>query len=76
MVLAMSRPHKHSKTGVYYFRKAVPDDLRAIIGKREEKISLRTKTPAEAKLAYARIAAEVENRWKALRSKPEPLGTM
>ncbi len=62
MVLAMSRLFKHPKTGVYYFRKAVPDDLRAIIGKREEKISLRTKTPADAKLAYAKIAAEVENR--------------
>lgn len=73
MVLAMSRPFKHPKTGVYYFRKAVPDDLRDVIGKREEKISLRTKSPAEARVAYAQIAAEVENRWKALRSKPEPL---
>jgi integrase len=69
----MSRPYKHPKTGVYYFRKAVPDDLRAIIGKREEKVSLGTKVPAEAKIAHAKIAAEVENRWKALRSKPEPL---
>ena len=73
MVLAMSRPFKHPKTGVYYFRKAVPDDLRGIIGKREVKISLGTKNPAEAKTKYAKKAAEVEERWKALRSKPEPL---
>ena len=62
MVLAMSRPFKHPKTGIYYFRKAVPDDLRAIIGKREEKRSLQTKNPADAKVAYAKVATEVENR--------------
>lgn len=73
MVLAMSRPHKHPKTGVYYFRRAVPGDLRAIIGKREEKISLRTKDPAEAKAAYVKVAADVENRWKVLRSAPARL---
>lgn len=69
----MSRPVKHPKTGVYYFRKAVPEDLRALVGKREEKVSLGTKNPADAKLAHARIAEEVEARWKALRSQPEPL---
>jgi integrase len=73
MVLAMSRPTKHTKTGVYYFRKVVPEDLRALVGKREEKISLGTKNPADAKLAHARIAEEVEARWRALRSQPEPL---
>ncbi len=35
MTLATARPSKHPKTGVYRFRKAVPDDLRDIIGKRE-----------------------------------------
>ena len=40
MVLMMSRPQKHLKTGVYYFRRAVPADLRPIIGKREELRSL------------------------------------
>lgn len=69
----MSRPVKHPKTGVYYFRKAVPEDLRALVGKREEKVSLGTKNPADAKLAHARIAEEVEARWRALRSQPEPL---
>jgi hypothetical protein len=55
MVLAMSRPVKHPKTGIYYFRKAVPEDLRALVGKREEKISLGTKNPAEAKLDRCRL---------------------
>ncbi|WP_334317568.1 DUF6538 domain-containing protein [Methylorubrum extorquens] len=35
-----TRPWKHPKTGIYYLRRAVPADLLACIGKREEKISL------------------------------------
>jgi integrase len=73
MVLAMSRPWKHPETGSYYFRKAVPYDLRNIVGKREEKRSLRTKDPTVAKQRHAEVAAEVEREWKAHRSKPEPL---
>lgn len=46
MALSMSRPWKHPKTGIYWLRRGVPDDLRPIIGKREIKLSLKTKTPA------------------------------
>jgi hypothetical protein len=49
MALSMSRPWKHPKTGVYWLRKRIPDDLRPILGKREEKRSLGTKDPAEAR---------------------------
>lgn len=70
MVLMMSRPFKHQKTGVYYFRKAVPDDLRAAVGKREEKRTLRTKDPIEARQRHAEVAAVVERKWQALRSPP------
>jgi len=35
MVLAMSRPWKYPVTHVYYFRKAVPDDLRLVLDKQE-----------------------------------------
>ncbi|ANY78915.1 hypothetical protein BB934_12410 [Microvirga ossetica] len=73
MVLAMSRPFKHPETGSYYFRKAVPEDLRPLIGKREEKRSLRTKDPAVAKQRHAEVTAEVEREWNAYRSKPEQL---
>ena len=48
MALAMARPRKHPKTGVYWLRKRVPDDLRARIRKREEKLTLKTRDPAEA----------------------------
>lgn len=67
MVLSMSRPWKHPTTGVYYYRRAIPDDLRTLIGRREEKRSLNTKDPATAKASHATVAAEVEARWANLR---------
>lgn len=75
MVLSMSRPWKHPKTGVYYFRKAVPKDLRPHFPQSqwEVKKSLKTHDPADAKIKHAQVAAEIEMRWKALRAKPEPL---
>jgi hypothetical protein len=57
MALSMSRPIKHSKTGVYYYRKAVPDDLRAVVGKREWKETLKTKDPAEARRNHVAVAS-------------------
>ena len=53
MPLAMSRPFKHPRSGVYYLRKGVPEDLRELVGKREEKRSLETRDPAEAKRRHA-----------------------
>lgn len=69
----MARPHKHPKTGVYWFRKAVPKDLRGVVGKREEVRTLRTKDPVEARTAHAKVAAEVDKHWRALRSPAETL---
>ncbi|MCC5977556.1 MAG: tyrosine-type recombinase/integrase [Salinarimonas sp.] len=68
MVLAVSSPHKHRKSSVYYFRRVVPADLREAVGKREVMISLRTKDPAEARRKHAEVAAMVEREWQALRS--------
>jgi hypothetical protein len=53
MALAMSRPWKHPKTGVYWLRKRVPGDLHLRVGKREEKRSLKTRDPIEAKRRHA-----------------------
>ena len=66
MVLRMARPVRHPTTGIYQFRKRVPDALRPVLGKREEKISLGTRDPSEAKEAHARVTAEVEARWRQL----------
>lgn len=73
MVLAMARPFKHPKTGVYWFRRVVPKDLREAVGKREFLRSLRTKDPSEARTLHANVAAEVDKHWKALRSPAETL---
>lgn len=63
----MARPWKHPKTGIFWLRRAVPDDLRALVGKREEKQSLQTRDPSEARRLHAVAMAAVEGRWKTLR---------
>jgi hypothetical protein len=73
MPLAMSRPWKHPSSGVFWLRKGVPEDLRKLIGKREEKRSLQTRDPAEAKRRHAEALAEIEARWANLRAGPKAL---
>ncbi|WP_425374854.1 DUF6538 domain-containing protein [Mesorhizobium tamadayense] len=60
MVLAMSRPVKHRKTGVYWFRKRPPADVAALTGRKEVNRTLGTKDPEEAKRKYAEVLAEFE----------------
>jgi hypothetical protein len=60
MPLAMSRPWKHPSSGVYWLRKGVPEDLRKLVGKREEKRSLQIRDPVEAKRRHAEALAEIE----------------
>jgi integrase len=69
----MSRPFKHPKTGVYYYRRVVPEALRALVGKREVRVSLKTKDPREAASRHPAVAAKVTAQWDALRREPEPL---
>jgi integrase len=69
----MTRPWKHPDSGYYWFRKRVPDDLRNLLGKREERFSLGTRDPAEAKRLHALKLAEVEERWSNLRNGKRPL---
>lgn len=52
MPLAMARPWKHPKTGIFWLRRAVPDDLRLLVGKREEKRTLGTRDPTEARIRH------------------------
>jgi hypothetical protein len=68
MALAMARPWKHPKTGIFWLRKRIPDDLRPLLGKHEEKQSLGTRDPNEAKRVHARALAELGERWANLRS--------
>ncbi|WP_246682762.1 DUF6538 domain-containing protein [Methylobacterium sp. WL9] len=73
MALMTPRPWKHLKTASYYLRRAVPLDLRALVGKREEKVTLGTKDPVEAKRLHAVGLMELEQRWAALRAGPRHL---
>lgn len=73
MPLAMSRPWKHPKTGIYWLRKGVPEALRDAVGKREEKLSLQTRDPVEAKKRHAEALADIEKRWANLRTGPKSL---
>jgi integrase len=73
MVLSMSRPWKHPKTSVYWFRKVVPEALRSAVGKTEVRRSLHTKDPREAAFRHTEVAAKVAAQWEALRSGPKPL---
>jgi integrase len=73
MVLYMARPFKHPKTGVYWFRKVVPIALRSIVGKVEERRTLRTKDPRQAALRHAQMAAQVAQEWLALQNQPQPV---
>ena len=51
---------QHPTCGVFYFRRAVPADVRAKLGW-EIKISLRTKNPREAKRRFPEAMAKADN---------------
>jgi hypothetical protein len=63
MVLAISRPFKHPRTGVYWFRKRVPAGLVSVLGRREVTESLGTRDPVEAKQKFAELLRDHEVQW-------------
>ena len=67
MPLMMARPRKNPKTGIYEFRRVVPDDLRGLVKKREEKRSLGTRDLEEAKRLHAEHWLKVDSRWANLK---------
>lgn len=60
MVLSMTRPYPHPKTGVYWLRKAVPAALRATVGRRELIQSLGTKDAREARAKAPAVLARFD----------------
>jgi uncharacterized protein DUF6538 len=60
VVLLMSRPFKHPKTGIFWLRKRVPKDLVSIVGKAEVSRSLAMRDPSEAKTRRLQALAELE----------------
>ena len=59
----MSRPQLRKDTRVYRFRRRVPADLVAIVGRREVVFSLRTSDPKEAKRLHSEELAKLESHW-------------
>lgn len=58
---SMATPWPDPRTGVFYFRRAIPEALRpAFEGKRQRKITLGTKDPVAAKEPFARLNAAFE----------------
>jgi site-specific recombinase XerD len=70
MSLQVPRPFKKPETGVYYYRRTVPDDLKSLVGKGEIRRTLRTKDPKLAARRFAEVAREVEAEWAELRRRP------
>lgn len=64
----MAQPFKHPKTGIYYIRRKVPDELVPLLG-REFKRSLGTKHLAEAKPLYAEQLRLSEEAYQAARKR-------
>lgn len=60
MVVMTSNIWVHPKTKAYYFRREVPKDIRDAIGKREWKVSLKTKNINEARLRHNAEAQKCE----------------
>lgn len=66
----MSRPQLRKDAHVYRFRKRVPADLVAVVGRREVVFSLRTSDPKEAKRLHSEELAKLESHWADLRRHP------
>jgi integrase len=73
VTLIMPTPVKDKKSGIYYIRVRIPADLVSTIGRHEISKSLRTREPSEAKERFSAEYAALQQRWAALRAKPEPI---
>ncbi|MHC2103580.1 DUF6538 domain-containing protein [Methylobacterium sp. CM6246] len=76
MILAFARPWRHPKTGTYWFRRRVPKELRSLVGRTEERKSLRTKEPDQAWTRFLQVAVEVDGRWALLRRSAAALAAL
>jgi integrase len=65
MACAFGTPKRRPESGIYWFRKRVPDRLKAKVGKREIKFSLRTRDPDVARLRNLQAMVEIERAWAA-----------
>jgi hypothetical protein len=70
---AMTYLWRHPKSGVYYFRQAIPADVRQVIGKTMIKKSLGTKDVAVAKRKVPSLALQTDAQFAAARERHSAL---
>jgi integrase len=63
MVTALGTPKRHPESGIYLFRKRVPERLKESVGKSEIKFSLRTRDPVVARIRNLEEMARLERAW-------------
>jgi integrase len=63
MVCALGTPKRHPESGIYQFRKRVPERLRESVGKNEIKFSLHTRDPDVARLRNLEAMIQFERQW-------------
>jgi integrase len=63
MVTALGTPKRHPESGIYLFRKRVPEQLKGSVGKSEIKFSLRTRDPVVARIRNLEETARLERAW-------------
>ena len=67
--MRIATPYKHPKSGIYYFRRAVPEELRPRLNKTLIKVTLGTRNPSEAIQLFAIRQAECEELFNAARNR-------
>jgi integrase len=67
-IMRMATPWKHPDSGIYYFRRAIPNELRKKIGKTVIKESLGTREPNEARRLFLDKQTECENLFESARN--------
>jgi len=66
----MRTPHMTARQGLYTFRMAVPKDIRGRIGKREIKVSLRTRDPLHARESCRKLSTYYEQVMRTVAKNP------
>jgi len=66
--MRIATPYKHPNSGIYYFRRAVPNDCRRILNRTIIKESLHTREPYEARRLFAVKQDECEKLFESARS--------
>jgi integrase len=66
MVNALFTPKRHPESGIFLFRKRVPEWLKHVIRKSEIKFSLRTRDPAIARIRHLEALAKIERAWSGI----------